>query len=139
MNEFEQQLGHVPVKQIPADWRAEILGAAERAPVLLTSKLVQPRASFQAQLHALLWPHPKAWAGLAAVWLVILALDFSQRDGSLARREDSAPPSPAMRAELRQQQQLLTELMGTRDTSDADRPRLKPPQPRTELIRILMT
>ena len=64
------------------------------------------------QLSTLLWPHPKAWAGLAAVWLVILAVNFATRETTprnFARQV--APPSPEMLMVLRQQQLLLAELV----------------------------
>jgi hypothetical protein len=134
MNEFEQRLRRVPVKSIPNDWRAEILAAAVPAPA------VKARGSWlgwlRARIHDVLWPHPQAWAGLAAVWVVILLLHFSQRDESPARWSNSAPPSPALLAELRQQQQWLVELLGVPAAPDADRPRTR--SPRTQSVRILM-
>ena len=136
MNDFEQRLRKVPMKPVPADWRAEILAAAAMPSVTVTRESGWERIN--AQLHALLWPHPKAWAGLAAVWVFILLLNVSQRDGAPVRAEKSAPPSPEMRAEIRQQQQLLVELVGANEVREADRPRNLAPQPRTEVVRILM-
>jgi hypothetical protein len=134
MNEFEQRLRRVPGKPIPADWRAEILAAAMPIPA------VEDRGSWfdrlRVRIHAVLWPHPQAWAGLAAVWVVILLLHFSQRDESPVPLSKSAPPSPALLAELRQQQQLLAELLGGPAAPDADRPRTR--SPRTQSVRILM-
>jgi hypothetical protein len=63
---------------------------------------------------------------LAAVWIVILAVDFSVRDNSPRVAEKTVPPSPEVIAELRQQQRLLAELMGPREARDVDRP--KPPR-----------
>jgi len=136
MNDFEQRLRQVPVKSVPADWRAEILAAAA------TQSVMVPRESWwtrlNTQLHALLWPHPKAWAGLATVWILILLLNVSSRDGTSVRVENSAPPSPEMQAEIRQQQQLLVELVGASEPRDADRPKTAPLQPRTQITRILL-
>jgi hypothetical protein len=86
-----------------------------------------------------LWPSPKAWAGLAAVWILILALDFSDRDRSRGLAENSAPPPPEMVAELKQQQRMLAELMGPRESSDADRSKPSAPRPHTERLKILST
>ena len=80
----------------------------------------------------MLWPHPQAWAGLAAVWILILAVNFSMRDPSPVRAEKSSPPSPEAIVELRQQQRLLAELIGPRDERDADRSKPLVPQPRSE-------
>jgi hypothetical protein len=84
-----------------------------------------------------LWPHPAAWAGLAAIWILILAVDFSVRDKSLVMVEKSAPPSPEVIVELKQQQRMLAELIGPRDEHDADRSKSFVPQPRSERVEIL--
>lgn len=134
MNEFEQRLSRVPGKPIPAEWRAEILAAAE--PVRPAPARGSWLARLKEQLHAALWPHPQAWAGLAAVWVVVLLLQMSVRDEPPGRVQKSAPPSPAMRVELRQQRQLLVELLGTPEARDADRPRTV--SPRTQSVQVMM-
>ena len=151
MNEFEQRLRRVPVKPIPADWRAEILAAATPMPAVRAAKargswlgwlgrmggLADDRLeACPTFIRAVLWPHPRAWAGLAAVWVVILLLHVSQRDESPVPLSKSAPPSPALLAELRQQQQLLAELLGGPAAPDADRPQTR--SPRTQAVRIFM-
>jgi hypothetical protein len=82
------------------------------------------------------WPHPRAWAGLAAVWILILAVDFSLRDPAPVRAEKSAPSSPEVMVELRQQQRLLAELMGSSQTREAE-PRKFLPRPQTARAEIL--
>jgi hypothetical protein len=132
MNEFEQRLRRVPVKPIPAGWRAEILAAA------VPARPATGRGSWAGRLngrwHDLLWPHPKAWAGLAAAWLVILLLQVSQQEGTPARAAKFAPPSPEMLVELRQQQQMLVELLGPFELRDADRVRTVAPRTQRGLI-----
>ena len=75
-----------------------------------------------------------AWVGLAAVWLVILGLNF-------AARETTASTPSALRAEtkrspetlqaLREQKRLVAELVGSLKDMDADVPRFVP-RPRSE-------
>ena len=90
-------------------------------------------STFNSQLSALLWPHPKAWAGLAAAWLVILAVNLATRETAPALEARRVTPlSPDTLRLLKQQEQLLAELSGQFKPRDADRPKAMPPGPRTE-------
>ena len=130
MNEFEQRLRQVPMKPVPVDWRAEILAAAGNVSPPVAQASWQQR--LHAQLHALFWPHPNVWAGLAVVWILIALVNFSQREPSSGRLEKSAPPSPEVLAELRQQHQLLAEILGTHEPREADRLKKVAPQSKGE-------
>jgi hypothetical protein len=134
-DDFETRLQRQALRQIPAGWRDEILAAAASRH---SSRVTRHSflSTLNHQLSTILWPHPKAWAGLAAVWILILAVDFSIRDKSPVMAENSAPPSPEMVAELKQQQRMLVELIGARDPSDADRSKPLVPRPRTERVEI---
>jgi len=132
-SEFEQRLRGQPLKPLPGEWRAEILAAAREARGLRHSSFVI-RHSW---LATLLWPHPKAWAGLAAVWLAIVALNFSMRERSPVLAAKTTPPPPEMVVELRQQQKMLAELIGPAEVSVADRQRVLFPKPRSERVKML--
>jgi hypothetical protein len=134
MNEFEQRLRQVPVKPLPPEWRAEILAAAGAVQPAPARPALQERLAVG--WRSLFWPHPQAWAGLAAAWVVIALLHLSQRDEVPARSANSAPPSPETLIELRQQQQMLVELLDLRPGGDIDRP--KKSGPHTQLMRALM-
>ena len=136
MDDFEQKLQCQPLRQVPGEWREEILAAAE-VQLPGAPKRSEGGSTFIAQLSTILWPHPAAWAGLAAVWILILAVDFSMRDKSPVMAEKTAPPSPEVIVELRRQQRLLAELIGPRDTRDADRPKPLVPQPRSERVEFM--
>jgi hypothetical protein len=141
MENFEQRLQRQSLRQVPREWRAEILAAARDvqtarhpSPVTRHSLL----SIINHQLSTLLWPHPKAWAGLAAVWILIFSMDFSTRDTTRVVAERAAPPSPEVVAELKQQQRMLAELIGASQVRDAEMPRFLP-LPRSERVEILMT
>jgi hypothetical protein len=137
MNEFEQKLSRQPLKKIPGEWRADILSATESA--VGSTKQGEDRlaASPISWWRELFWPHPKAWAGLAAVWVLILAVNFSVRDKTPMVAEKAAPPSPEVIAELRQQKLLFAELIGSTETRVADRQKFFLPKPRSERVEIL--
>jgi hypothetical protein len=139
MDNFEQKLQRQPLRQIPAEWRAEILREGRRvavAEIEHTDTVSLPKLNWRAVLTSLFWPHPRAWAGLAAVWILILAVDFSLRDPAPVMAEKSAPSSPEVMVELRQQQRLLVELMGSSQTREAEPPKFVP-RPRTARAEIL--
>jgi len=131
--QFEQRLRNPPWRQIPAAWREEILVAADvnrRSPPVRELTFA---ATLRLWLLELFWPHPKAWAGLAAVWLVILAVNFTTRETATRNfARQVAPPSPEMLMVLRQQQLLLAELVGRPEPRAADRPKTVPPRPHSQ-------
>ena len=135
---FERRLKQQPLREIPADWRSQILAAAQpHAP------RPAPRASFwstfnlqPSTFNLLLWPHPKAWAGLAAVWVLIIGLNLSQRDPAPRPGEKTSAPPVATLLALRQQQQLLAELSGSPEAAEADRPRSYVPKPHSEWLEL---
>jgi hypothetical protein len=144
-SELETKLQRQIPRQIPAEWRAEILAASRsgvsaerRKPVYLDGGFL-PKAATPTWLTNLLWPHPKAWAGLAAVWVLILALQVGSRDDSGSRAvTQSAPPSPEMVAELKKQQRMFAELVGSREELVADRSKPYSPRPRGERMNLLV-
>jgi hypothetical protein len=135
-DQFEQLLKRQSLGQLPDGWREEILSAAKKA---------QPRrrssdtflSMLKRRVSSVLWPHPVAWGGLAAIWIFIFVLNFSNRDHVPVMAEKASPPSPEVVAELRQQQRLYVELMDMKDLSDADRQKVFVPGPRSERAGIL--
>ncbi|MEI9864880.1 MAG: hypothetical protein WDN00_10070 [Limisphaerales bacterium] len=85
----------------------------------------------------MVWPCRRIWTGLAVVWVGILIINFSQRDGSQTVIAKSSPPAEMMMT-FRDQQKLLNELFADRSLPvDADRPRIYSPKPRTENFELL--
>jgi len=136
MRQFERRLSCQPMRQIPGEWRAEILVAADvnrRKVRAFTSA-----ATIRSRLREIFWPAPAAWAGLAAVWVLIFCMEFSMRDTTPVVAEKAAPPSPEVIVELKRQQRMLAELIGAGQAREAETPKFLP-QPRSERVEILMT
>jgi hypothetical protein len=137
--QFERRLRCQTMREVPREWRAEILSAAGRGSKA-ESRAQADRwpSTLVTRLSTLLWPHPKAWAGLAAVWICIFVLNFSTRDRVPSVAQKISAPSPEMIVELKKQQRMFAELVGTLETPDADRQKIFSPKPRSERVEILM-
>ncbi len=127
-DDFEKRLAHQPLRQIPAAWRGDILRTAQAA----VSKPAPRSSSCFHSLSSLFWPHPKAWAGLAAAWLLIVALHFYNVDSAVTVTKNSPPPSPEFFLALKQQRRELAKLVEPATAPDADRLKSFPPGPRSE-------
>lgn len=106
-DEFERDLSRRQLRAVPAEWRTQIFRAASRE----QTRSIGAQTPFS--WRELLWPCPQAWAGLAALWVLILALNATPDDSALDRttQAQSGPPSPQLRLALQMQRQLRAELM----------------------------
>jgi len=140
-DEFEKRLYSRPMRQVPADWRQEILSAArqaslpEHAPRTTHHVSQSPSllSTLKHQLSTLLWPHPTAWAGLAVAWVVILGFNLTTREATPLVAKRGSAPSPQIFMAFQEQERLLSELLGPRETPVAERPKPTQPRPRSEL------
>jgi hypothetical protein len=132
-NPFEKRLERIPQRPVPPAWRREILSAAREAapPQQIAISGISLISRVNSMLTALLWPNPRAWAGLAAVWFLMFGLSIATREPSQAGyAQRPVGPSPQMREMLRQQERLLAELVGPNGTSEHDSS--KPTAPRSQ-------
>ncbi|MBI3851078.1 MAG: hypothetical protein HY298_12495 [Verrucomicrobia bacterium] len=132
-NDLEQRLQRQTLRPIPTEWRAEILSHANDAPH--SSRITHPSllSTLNHQLSTILWPCPKAWAGLAAVWLIILTLNFATGEKPTAIAKRQPPPSPEMLMVLKEQEKILAELLTERsEPRESERPKPGTPSPRSE-------
>ena len=125
---FERHLSRQPTREIPGEWRAEILSTARAATPVRTFVL----STIIHQLSAGFRLHPRAWAGLAAVWVVILALHLAASDPSKVTTWNTPPPSPEMLMVLHQQKLLLAELVERPEPRAAEPPKALPLRPRSD-------
>jgi hypothetical protein len=126
--QFEKRLQRQPLGQVPSAWREEILRAAHQTPAIRQLMRAKNGSPWWQEFF---WPHPIAWGAIASIWLLILGVNLATREPSQANLgHRTAPPSQQMRELLRQQEQMLAELVGPRESLDADRP--KPAAPRSQ-------
>src|ERR1035437_1002053 len=145
-DDFEKRLQRQPLRQLPSEWRQEILSAARQTSSPYHASRITHHAppsrsllsTIHHQLSTLLWPHPVAWAGLAAVWVAILGINLTTRDASTAVAKHASPVSPQVFLAFQEQERLLTELLGPRETPVAERPKAGPAWPRSERRREMM-
>ena len=103
----------------------------------VVAEIARPPAPETMSWRQWLWPCPRAWAGLAAAWLVILGMN-------LAVGKNPSRPATATLAgsrqelfELRQQQEMLTELIFSAETPGMERPK-SAPSPRSDRRKMVI-
>jgi|SRR5437867_10738073 len=127
-DDFEKRLQRRSMRPVPREWRGEILDAARRAGDHQLSTInPQPTSRWR----ELLWPCPQAWAGLAAAWVLILALNAATRDPVQVAKTAKGAPAPELLIALREHRRLLAELIGTPTVFEPTK--TLQPRPRSEL------
>ena len=79
----------------------------------------------------LIFPSRRIWASLATIWIFIFIINVSQCDHSPIAIAKSSP-SPEMILTFRQQEKLLTELIGQNEPRVAEPPKAFLPRPSSE-------
>jgi len=102
--DFESQLARRPLRELPPEWRDAVLAQARAA--------APQREKAAADWRAWLWPHPWAWAALAAIWLLIAGLNVSGPHGEALyaispAKGNEAPFSPGQYAAYLRLRNLL--------------------------------
>ena len=125
-DDLERQLQRQPLRPVPPEWRQKILTAARSAARTRPS----PNAARSTPWwRELLWPSPVAWAGAAAAWALILALNSaaSPDADTLAARRAVSPPASVIRMALAERRLLMASILdpefNTNPPPDPVRPR----------------
>ncbi len=118
-------------QRTPALWtklEQQIIKATPASRSRPAAQADQPRSWWR----ELLWPCPQAWAGLAAVWVAILVTHAVSNPEPQVTTRKAAPLAPNVKLALKQQGQLLAELIDAPETAPAEKPRSPVVSPRSE-------
>src|SRR3954464_9593388 len=88
-DDFENRLRQQPFRSPPPAWREKILKSAR---ALEPQRASAPAETQGTWWRALLWPSPHAWAGLAAVWLILLVMNREGQDKSVRTASSISSP-----------------------------------------------
>lgn len=124
---LETKLAAQSWREVPLAWRREILAAARAAQAA-------PAPGLWDQMAELLWPSPKAWAGLAAAWVVLILINLGLAGSDAARRSEAAA-APQFAKHWQQQQRLLNELFDPENAATVSPP-TQGPTPRSERLPV---
>jgi hypothetical protein len=114
-DEFEEKLRRQPRREIPANWREEILGP------LRAVETARPAPWWRQWL----WPHPAAWGGLAAAWVAIFVLAYAGRPEHGGASVALSQRAPDVLQAFEERTRLMAELSGevAEPRPPAERPR----------------
>ena len=136
-DDFEQRLSRQPMRKVPVEWRSQILSTAAATASSTTRHRVGSGFSvsetLRAQMVTLLWPSPKAWGALAAIWLFLTAANRATVNLAEPSANSGARPAAASIAAWKEQERILAELIQPEETRSPEASRPAKPRPRSEL------
>jgi len=74
----------------------------------------------------LIWPCRRAWAGMAALWVVMWGINRGLSDTQSAALNVPSTSAPALLEALEEQRRMLTELIAPASSQQAEPPRRNP-------------
>ena len=129
-DDFEKSLQRQPLRQIPQEWRSEILRAANTK--VAQPAIEEPRLPWLLRpWHELFWAARRVWLGFAVIWIAIVAINLADTETPGKAETAMKIPSDNILLTWQQQQRLLTELNNSEST-DSDKPKVNAPKPRSE-------
>src|ERR1043165_39310 len=126
-DDLEQQLQRRPLRPVPPQCREEILAAALSAQP--PAQATRPGSRFISSFLELLWPAPRAWAALAALWLLLLLVNVRSSGPSQPMARNITIPSSELLLAI--QRQSLP-LLDAPSAPPAETPQPTPPSPRSQ-------
>ncbi len=127
IDDLEGRLSRMPLQSAPKEWRNEILASA--------TAIQRRRTSDRSWLRELFWPHPVAWASMAAAWMAIGALHLANLSGSSksAASNVEIALTPANASNLLRAEQTFAAVLLEESAEPEQKPQPRPPAPRSEV------
>jgi hypothetical protein len=119
--------------------QAAVATIRDRRPAVMTTGEAGLQALWwhwaTAPWRELILPSRRIWTGLAAVWIILIIVNVSQRDAGAGKARSGGGIAPM--ASWQVQQRWMNELLADRSSPpDVDRPRNAAPRPRSEHLGI---
>ena len=134
--DLEKQLARRPLRPVPAEWRAGILAAAKTSARAEGSPRPFPVNAMLTLWRELVLPCRGIWTGVAAAWLVVVALHVSTGAPPKMAAGQMAASGPGVLMVLREQKQILAQLLDPATPPQVSAPAVSHPavpRPRGEL------
>lgn len=126
-DDFENRLRQQPFRPLPGEWREQVLLAARPQ-----TEPSPAAAHWRDIIREWFWPHPVAWAGLAATWVLLAVLQW-QPEADGVRPVAAATPRSVPAASFVEMRRELTDLLEPKPSTPT-RPEPARPLRRTELV-----
>jgi hypothetical protein len=112
--DFEQHLSRRPLRPLPAEWRAEILGAAEAAANVVenqTAPLLVRKPFVVTLWRELFWSCRRVWGGLAAIWVAVVVINTAIDDSPRVSVASTPQQSHDWKLALQAQREMVRQLL----------------------------
>jgi len=110
---------------------AEAFGAADRPKPV---RRLAPYRVCRAIWCELIWPCRRAWAGMAALWLMMWGIHVHLSDRQLIEADARPGSAPAIWQSIEDQREVLAQLLPPANSPPVELPRRSSPRPRSERL-----
>jgi hypothetical protein len=128
---WERTFAHIkPNETVQMRWSKAVRAAGRSQPV----RRLTPYRMFGALWRELIWPCRRAWAGMAALWLVMWGIHVHLSDRQLIAVNARPESAPAIWQSIEEQRQVLAQLLPPANSQPIEPPRRSHPRPRSERL-----
>lgn len=128
---WERTFAHVkPDETVQVRWAEAVRAAGRSTPV----RRLAPHRAFHAVWREVIWRCRRAWAGMAALWLVMWGIHVHLSDRQWIAASARPESAPAIWQSIEEQRQVLAQLLPPANSEPIEPPRRSDPRPRSERL-----